>query len=486
MKNLFKSLTILVLLATMIFSCQDELNESQFENDIFQKSNTDPYKKSGKLGADSKDIMRNAILEFTDFLKTIKVEDDAYKEVFYLLQTNHYVDSYVSLTDLLNYNTAQIYDRSDTSKFISGSFDAKLTEAINRSPNDFLNLDYIINNRIKPEVNLTDDQIKEQFYEIADITIYAPNIIDDKTEDFFKENDQFSIIPGVIDGDEGLGYAFNDSTNQWEDFTANESYSHSNMTFIIEPNYFCMDFSVPVIAEVYGDSECSAFTGGYSGADIGGGGNSDGGNTGNQYIGNCLDINQGDYIRQVFVGHVRCRKQYDAFISFSGNGGGSELQFTRTDSRENLEGQPNDSNVDVFDFTERFAIYKSRYAIRKKRERWYSVVWDFNWECAEPKHEQLFLIYEKDNTSPISFDFSGIEYEGETYGAVSLDADVRTKNEIIRTWKRDAAEFFVSNMLNDYGCGCKNGSNSFSDRCWPRYDCNATVRYTMPHRWVQY
>ncbi len=44
--------------------------------------------------------------------------------------------------------------------------------------------------------------------------------------------------------------------------------------------------------------------------------------------------------------------------------------------------------------------------------------------------------------------------------------------------------FFVTNMLSYYGCGCREGEFSFSDRCWPRYDCNANVRYTMPHRWV--
>lgn len=36
-------------------------------------------------------------------------------------------------------------------------------------------------------------------------------------------------------------------------------------------------------------------------------------------------------IKQVYVGDVRCKKQYDALISFTGNGGGSEITFTRAD-----------------------------------------------------------------------------------------------------------------------------------------------------------
>ena len=487
---------ILLTLILLFNSCDNELSENQDVNNNLLKNSENPYEKSGRLGTDAEDIMRNAILEFSDLLKNLKVEDDAYKELFYLFQNNHYVDSYVPLSDLLNHESAMIYERSDVSKFTKGSFKTFFNSQLDSNPTDYVNLSHVLNNRLTLVDDAIEAQKNELFFDIANITLYTPTIINEKTENLFLDDDLFVIVPGVIDANEGLGYELNMDTGNWDETTVNTDTTNENFTIIIEPNYHCNENEVPVIAEIYGESNCSSYSGGYSGGDIGGidpeNGGWDGGTAStngnpldiNQYTGNCDDIKDGNYIRQVFIGHIRAIKQYDKLISLSGNGGGSEFQFTRTDSRENLEDLPNDSNVDVFNFTERFEIYITRYAIRKERERWYSVAWDFNWECAEPKHEQLLVIYEKDLTDPIDFDFSGIEWEGETYGGVSLEVEVRTKNEIIRTWKRDASEFFVSNMLSDYGCNCKDGEHSFSDRCWPRYDCNANVRYTMPHRWI--
>lgn len=428
-------------------------------------------------------------------LKKINNSHPAYKELFFLFQNNHYVDSYVALDDLLNPTASLIYTRVDASNLNIGEFKTFFEDELDNFPNEYLNLAHLVNNRIIPTRELNDEEKFEQFYTIADITFYAPSIINEDTTSLFNLSDDFTLVPGVINGDSGLGHTFyGSSSSGWAPQIIDDIFVENNFTIIIEPNYHCSGGAVPVIAEIYGESECSMYSGSFSGGDInagtdfggpfGSGVNPDNSSTSNQYTGDCNDIKNGDFIRQVFIGHIRCTKQYDALISFTGNGGGSELQFTRTDSRENLEGLPNDSNVDVYEFTERFEIYKSRYAIYKKRERWYSVAWDFNWECADPKHEQLLLIYEKDNTSPIDFDFSGIEWEGQTYGVVSLEVQVRTKNEIIRTWKRDASEFFVTNMLSDFGCGCRVGEFSFSDRCWPRYDCGANVGYTMPHRWV--
>lgn len=475
----FKFYSILVILFALL-SCQEDAleNENIYSTDNqfsdFSKS-SDPYLKSGRLGSDSEDIMRNAILEFSDMLKELRVHDDAYKELFYLFQNTHYVDHYVGLEDLLNHETALIYEQVDTNLFTKGSFKTFFNNEMDRTPNLYVNLNHVLKNRMELADETDDDQKLSLFYEIARITLYAPNLINSETDGTFNDTDLFTIVPGVVDGDEGLGYQFNDDLNTWGDITANENTADNNFTIIIEPNFFCNQSPVPMLAETYTEGPCAMWAGGLVDPNI---------PTGNQYTGNCVDIEDGDYIRQVWIGHITVFKQYDNWISFTGNGGGSELQFTRTDSREHVEDLPNDSNVDVFEFDERVEVYVTRYAINKKRERWYSIFWDFNWECATPTHEQLLLIYEKDNTSPIDFDFSGIEWQGETYGSVSLEAEVRTKNEIIRTWNRDGAEFFATNMLNDNGCSCVNGKNSFSDRCWPRYDCGANVRYTMPHRWV--
>ncbi|MGM0634674.1 MAG: hypothetical protein ACQESK_01315 [Bacteroidota bacterium] len=484
MYNIKRILPILMLISIVfVFSSCDEELDNKESLDSYNKS-SNPYDKLGKLGDNPEEIMRNAILEFTDMLKLLDNTDDAYIEMFYLFQNNYYVDSYIALEDLLNPSSSEIYNKVDDSKFTKGSFKIFFNNSIDSDPDSYQNLNYVVNNRNIPSSELSDEEKMEQFYEVADITLYSPYIVNESTSSLFVESDDFTLVPGVIDADSGLGYSYNSSSVKWSEIQADDDYSANNFSIIIEPNHHCADSAIPVLAEFDAEpTPCTMNSGGFSGGEIeDGNSGADPGN--NQYSGDCDQIKEGDYVRQVFIGSIKCTKQYDKYISFTGNGGGSELQFTRTDSKDYLEGLPNDSDITRHSFTDEFQVHVTRHAIRKKRERWYAVPWDFNWECAEPKYEQLLMIYEKDNTSPIDFDFSGIEWEGETYGAVSLEYQVRTKNEIIRTWKRDAAEFFVTNMLSDYGCGCKYGQNSFSDRCWPRYDCGANVIYTMPHRWV--
>ncbi|MDU0372139.1 hypothetical protein ACFPAF_17180 [Hymenobacter endophyticus] len=36
-------------------------------------------------------------------------------------------------------------------------------------------------------------------------------------------------------------------------------------------------------------------------------------------------------VKQVHIGDLRCKKYYDALVSFTGNGGGNDMVFTRAD-----------------------------------------------------------------------------------------------------------------------------------------------------------
>jgi hypothetical protein len=219
--------------------------------------------------------------------------------------------------------------------------------------------------------------------------------------------------------------------------------------------------------------------------DTGSGSSSGTGTAPNTYTGDCdaLEGSDKEYIRQVWVGHSKLIEQYDAWISFSGNGGGSEIIIGRTDSREHLEFTNDGDDVVVSSLDESFRKTFSRKDIRKEKWKWTGAIWDFNWECSDPVHEQLYLVYEDDNTDAIDFDFSGIEWGDETYGAVNLETEIRTKDEIIRQWERESSEFFATNLL-DNGCGSKTGEYSFADRDWAIYDCGTDFRFTMPHRWV--
>lgn len=175
----------------------------------------------------------------------------------------------------------------------------------------------------------------------------------------------------------------------------------------------------------------------------------------------------GPAIEMVMLGSVRCTKQYDHLISFTGNGGGSELCFVRADGylQQNTNGQiTSPQNL--------ITVSCSRKDIRKKRWVDVNAIWDSNWETDNP--EQVFAIYEEDNEG--SRTLAGkIEAKLKTLSIepIGYSFTVKTKDEIIRQlgWKRGS--FFAYNRggLNN-GCGLLNG--------FTIYDCNSPVSYNLP------
>lgn len=449
---------ILILLClSFIFSCQNE------QIDI-QDSLIDPYEKSGELETKSKEIARNAVLELIDLQKIIHINQSAFMEIYHLTDNEFYIDNYCTLSDLLNPNTSGVYKKSKVPMRYLGEFKKAFEAETSKHPELYPNLIYV-SNKLNAKNQDSDFNI-EDFYADADLTFYIPYKTDDN-EVIIDPYDGTTYIPGVIDAMEGLGYKYNEDTEEFEEIITNDDYANSKMSVIIEPNH-------AVYLTMYDDTY-----------DNSGSGSGSGNVNPNQYTGDCDDIvgSPKDYIRQVWVGHAKLKEQYDAWISFTGNGGGSEIIIGRTDSREHLEFTNDGDDVVVNSLDESFRKTFSRKDIRKKRKKWLGAIWDFNWECSDPVHEQLYLVYEDDNTSPIDFDFSGIKWGDDTYGEVSLEMQVRTKDEIIRQWERESTEFFATNLL-DQGCGTELGKYSFSDREWAWYDCGADFQYTMPHRWV--
>lgn len=172
-------------------------------------------------------------------------------------------------------------------------------------------------------------------------------------------------------------------------------------------------------------------------------------------------------IQMVMLGSVICKQQYDNLISFTGNGGGSELRFIRADAylAQNANGQiTSPQNV--------IAVNCSRKDIRKKR--WISVnaIWDSNWETDNP--EQVFAIYEEDNEGSRTLSGSiQAKLKMLTIEPINYEITVKTKDDIIRQlgWKRNSFFAFNKGGLNN-GCGLLNG--------FTVYDCSSAVTYTMP------
>lgn len=175
----------------------------------------------------------------------------------------------------------------------------------------------------------------------------------------------------------------------------------------------------------------------------------------------------------LYLGVVKCTRQYDRLISFSGNGGGSELKFIRGSAYITLNNNQQVSNTE-FDV---ISVYFTRKDIRKEREQGVYAIWDPAWEpeCTE----QVFGIYEEDRQGEREFSGSidvKIKYpQGETkITPVGYSYTVKTQDDIIRQINWERASFFRYNRSGMGGCGLRNGYT------W--YDCHLPVSYSLPQR----
>lgn len=173
-------------------------------------------------------------------------------------------------------------------------------------------------------------------------------------------------------------------------------------------------------------------------------------------------------INAILLGNVKCTRQYDHLISFTGNGGGSELRFIRGDGfmKQNSEGQiTNPENV--------ISVDLKRSDIRKKRWKPVNSIWDSNWE---PQNlQQVFGIYEEDTEGSKSFSGSiKTTIKAFSIEPFGYNIMVKTRDEIIRQLAWDRASFFQFNKSNIGSCGLTDG--------FAIYDCGTPVAYTMPVR----
>jgi hypothetical protein len=148
-----------------------------------------------------------------------------------------------------------------------------------------------------------------------------------------------------------------------------DDYASGNNTFILQP------------IDDYG--------GGYNGGGYSGGGSSggpSGGNTGSSTI----EVYDSLYRMHVQVAHMRCRIQYDKFVSLTRNGGASEFKFFRAKPEYNFT----EEKVEAAAYQVQAEL--SRRQIRKNDWVHQFVDWDFQWEDSEVL--QGFAIYEWDNT----------------------------------------------------------------------------------------
>ncbi len=196
-----------------------------------------------------------------------------------------------------------------------------------------------------------------------------------------------------------------------------------------------------------------------------------------------LEIPPTDAYR-VYVGDAICQTQYDRLISFTGNGGGSEIEYCR------VSGYLKPVDQQITEFEDQISVKFERGTIRKKK--WLRIygVWDDDW-TAENK-EQVFAIYEEDNNATVTFTGSvGTTLRLSAGNTVNASADYQIKRSsqdaIIRQLKISRVSYFLG-AQRDQGWGFaidRSFLPASSAHGWPFYDAvsgsGANVGWTWPY-----
>ncbi|MCG9899402.1 MAG: hypothetical protein MH132_05335 [Hydrotalea sp.] len=178
-------------------------------------------------------------------------------------------------------------------------------------------------------------------------------------------------------------------------------------------------------------------------------------------------------VKQVHIGSVKIHgKQYDRLISFTGNGGGSDIVFTRSDGfLKVLDGQVQADNF----FTPVKTV--SRKSIRQRKWVDFSYEWDGDWEVNN--HRQVFAIFEEDtrNHSEISGKISTTlklsDMVTTTVDLISWKISFKSDDPIIKQTEMKRESFFALNRTNHTGEMYQG---------WPVIDKTGPVSYTLNDR----
>lgn len=176
-------------------------------------------------------------------------------------------------------------------------------------------------------------------------------------------------------------------------------------------------------------------------------------------------------VKQVYIGDVVCKNQYDALISFTNNGGGSEIRFTRSDGF--LKVADGQVQADHFIIQGRPSI--GRGDIRKKNWLDWTIMWDADWEV--DNLEQNLAIYEEDNRNTLTASASVATKlkvgTSEITGTIGVSFNFKSDDDLIRQQNHKYVTFFPLNR-GYAGEPTRNG--------WLIYDVSSPVSFTLPDR----
>lgn len=433
-------------LIIILSSCKKEYSEqSVFEQKIDQsKVFVTPSTPEEKL------LVVN-LGKVTDVLKELYKDNSNLKVVNAAIFSKAYTDQSVLLKDLIFPDDSRL-NIIPKFKLYAQKFNVSLYQfsdnfwiEVNKSNDDSF-IKFLNNLNNKKNLNLQNGYVDENGDEVS---VYFPYM-----EEFPDPNDGggyyepiTSIATATADADEGWGsqpYYVNGVLQYYSQVLVDDEYAEQNPTQIIGVNGIEPYNEPPIQAEGF-------------------------------LPGPPIDLpGLPREVKQVYVGEVKCIHQYDRLISFTGNGGGSEIRFTRADGfLKFVDGQV---QADVFIIGDKTI---SRYNIRKKNFVDYSSEWDVDWE--DTNLQQNLAIYENDNrnSSTISGSLSTTLTLGQAptvitgTGTIGFSINFKSDDALIKQINYNRDVFFVLNRI-DLGGGMKNG--------WPIRDANTNVSYTLQDR----
>jgi hypothetical protein len=416
--------------SVLIFSCDKseiKTQNSETTNQI-QVKNSDAGRTVGKITDKNIENLHSTVTEFSLILKDIYKNEIVFKEVNNLIFQGYYSDENILLDDLIKPERSKLVAnaRISTNSFKSSFYEIlaeKQTSTKNARLNENKFDEYLISNGV---------------------SIYFPY-----SENFKGKNrkDITIVMPPKEDVNEAVGIKLTKCGKDVceEKVVVNDLYAMNNPTHII-----------------------------YAG----------GAKVKDNYVKE-LKKSKVAAISQVYVGAVKCRKQYDALISFTGNGGGSEIKFFRG-SGYLASGTTNQVTSPTGD------IISSDFSRGQINNCTFQVIngsWDTDWKV--DNLEQVFGVYEEDTQGSKTFTGSintTIKAGGVNQnGTLGYSITIQTQDEIIRNWKISRSAFYVANGINQ-GYGLFNAVGGLSGGPWAAWDgavsvgdcTGANVAYVLP------
>lgn len=373
-------------------------------------------------------------------LRKIYTDPAVTAEVNAAIKCGYYGEEAVKLYDLLHPESSLLYrsEKFKNLKVKSGAFNARFEEAIGGTVADGAS-----------------QRSGADYFKDHGITIYFPY-----SEDFTNpRGSEITLVAADRDADEGPGNKPNgtnaDGSTRYVQVTVDDDYAAVSPTHIIGVvDKFLDDESIDSLPPPAGT------------------------------------------VDRVFHGYSRLANNYDKLISFSGNGGSSDMKIARISGYLQVQSQH------VANFTgDVVSVDYSRRNVKKKIWKRVYSVWDPDWTTAN--NEQVYAVWEEDTEGDKTFTGSlsttlllnAFDSTQTVQGNIGFSVSVRTQDEVLTQRKISRYAYFRT-ATQDQGGGfnmcysfCGGGSanpcmdNTFlASGYWPIWDCGTDWKYLWPYR----